>query len=67
METLSIWAREREKARLCLECPYGNTAQPEHKGLAYKCVKHLAEAACPFWNTYQAELHTLDASATARA
>jgi hypothetical protein len=67
MGNANIFNREREKARLCLGCMYGNTARPEQKGLPYTCAKHFAKAVCPFWETYQAELRALDASATARA
>ncbi len=67
MESANIFNREREMARLCLECMYGNTAQPERKGPPYTCAKHIARAACPFWETYQAELHAGDASAAAHS
>jgi hypothetical protein len=66
MGNINIIDKHREMARLCLECIYGNTARQEQRGLAYRCVKNIAQAACPFWDIYQAELRACDASATAR-
>ena len=68
MENINSFDRERELARLCLKCIYGNAAQPEHgaaRGLAYTCVKNFPKAECPFWEIYQMELRTHEPSATA--
>jgi hypothetical protein len=62
MENINIINRVREMARLCLECPYANTARQEQKGVAYKCAKNVPQAQCPFWDLYQAELRACDAS-----
>jgi len=69
MDTINAIDKAREMARLCLACNYAQTARQEHgatRGLAYECVKNFAEAECPFWETYRAELRTLDARAIAR-
>jgi len=60
MENINAIDKAREMARQCLACIYANTAQPEQKGLAYKCVKDFPEAECPFWETYRVELRTFD-------
>jgi hypothetical protein len=60
MDTINIIDKAREMARQCLECIYADTARQEHKGLDYKCVKHFAQAVCPFWEIYQAELRACD-------
>ena len=65
MKNANTFNEYREMARLCLDCIYGNTARPEHKGLAYECVKKVVEADCPFWKIYQAELHACKTSASA--
>ncbi len=67
MGNINIVDRNRDMARLCLECIYGNAVRPEQKGLAYKCVKNFPEAECPFWKIYQAALYASEASATACA
>jgi hypothetical protein len=63
MDTINIFDKTREMARLCLECIYADSARQEQKGRPYECVKNFAEAVCPFWKIYQAELCALDASA----
>ena len=65
MGNIKIIDRNRDMARLCLECIYGNTDRPEQKGLAYDCVKNSSEAECPFWKIYQEELYAREASETA--
>ena len=53
MEDAKITDKDREMARVCMECPCGKTARKEQKGLIYECVKNFAEAVCPFCQAYE--------------
>jgi hypothetical protein len=53
MEDINITDKDREMARVCLECPCGKTARQEQKGLIYECVKNFSEAVCPFGQAYE--------------
>ncbi len=53
MENATITDKDREMARVCLECPCGKTARQEQKGWVYECVKSFAEAVCPFGQAYE--------------
>ncbi len=53
MENATITDKDREMARVCLECPCGKIARTEQKGLLYECVKNFAEAVCPFGQAYE--------------
>jgi hypothetical protein len=65
MENINIFEQARELARLCLECTYADSACQEQKSQAYECVKDFAEADCPFWDDYQAELRARGAGTAA--
>ncbi len=53
MGDTTVTDKDREMARICLECPCGKTARQEQKGLAYECVKNFGEAVCPFGQAYE--------------
>ncbi len=53
MENATVTDKDREMARVCLECPCGKMARLEQQGWLYECVKNFGEAMCPFGQAYE--------------
>lgn len=51
--TEEITARDREMARICIECPVCSRAREKQRGIAYTIVRLVEGRLCPCCRAYE--------------